>query len=147
MPSSSSARSLHWNTDHECIFRQNERGQKGAIGVGARVVTSPLPPNRTGGFPASGSPVSGSLSERWPLWLGLRLRRLARVRRNRHLPPLIPLSRVANMRSVHTAASVHPQRGGISLPCLAFGTPGSCICSCVSFTLPPSCPPSLHGHY
>ena len=111
-------------------------------------MTSPLPPNRTGGFPASGSPVSGAPSERWPLGLGLRLRRLARARRNRHfLPPLIPLSRVANMRSVHTAASVHPQRGGISLPCLAFGTPGSCICSCVSFTLPPSCPPSLHGHY
>ena len=51
------------------------------------------------------------------------------------------------MRSVHTAASVHSHCGGTSLPCLAKGTPGSLICSCVSFTLPPSCPLSLHGHY
>ena len=51
------------------------------------------------------------------------------------------------MRSVHTAASVHSHGGGTSLPCLAKGTPGSLICSCVSFTLPPSCPPSLHGRY
>src|SRR5450756_1826017 len=29
------------------------------IGVGMRDLTSPLPPNRTGGSPASGSPVSG----------------------------------------------------------------------------------------
>ncbi len=51
------------------------------------------------------------------------------------------------MRSVHTASSVHSHFGGTSLPCLAKGTPGSLICSCVSFTLPPSCPPSLHGRY
>lgn len=51
------------------------------------------------------------------------------------------------MRSVHTAASVHSHWGGTSLPCLAFGTPGSCICSGVSFTRPPSCPPWLHGRY
>ena len=54
------------------------------IGVGTRNLTSPLPPNRTGGLPASGSPVSG-LIENWPLWLGLRLRRLARGRRSKHL--------------------------------------------------------------
>ena len=59
----------------------------------------------------------------------------------------MPLSRVANMRSVHTLASVHSHLWGTSLPCLAFGTPGSLICGCVSFTLPPSCPPWLHGHY
>jgi len=51
------------------------------------------------------------------------------------------------MRSVHTLASVHSHFGVTSLPCLAFGTPGRCICSCVSFTLPPSCPPWLHGRY
>ena len=51
------------------------------------------------------------------------------------------------MRSVHTASSVHSHWGGISLPCLAKGTPGSLICSCVAFTLPLSCPPSLHGRY
>src|SRR5580658_180945 len=67
-----------------------------------------------------------------------------------HLPPLIPLSRVSNMRSVHTLASVQSHFGGTSLPCLAplwRGTPGSLNCVCVSFTLPPSCPPWLHGHY
>ena len=30
------------------------------IGVGMAWLAPPLPPNRTGGFPASGSPVSGS---------------------------------------------------------------------------------------
>src|SRR6476619_1462027 len=64
-----------------------------------------------------------------------------------HLPPLTPLSRAANMRSVHTLASVHSHCWGTSLPCLAFGTPGRCICSCASLTLPPSCPPWLHGRY
>lgn len=35
------------------------------IGVGkADCVRPPLPPNRTGGFPASGSPVNGFTSER-----------------------------------------------------------------------------------
>ena len=51
------------------------------------------------------------------------------------------------MRSVHTLASVQAHCWGTSLPCLAFGTPGRGICSCVSFTLPPSCPPWLHGRY
>ena len=51
------------------------------------------------------------------------------------------------MRSVHTLASVHAHGVGTSLPCLANGTPGSFSCPCVSFTLPPSCPPWLHGHY
>ena len=46
--------------------------------------TLPLPPNWTGEFLASSSPVSGPLYEPWPLWLGLRLRRLTRVPRNRH---------------------------------------------------------------
>ena len=51
------------------------------------------------------------------------------------------------MRSVHTLASVHSHFGGTSLPCLACGTPGSLNCVCVSFTLPPSCPPWLGGRY
>src|SRR5580692_4704681 len=51
------------------------------------------------------------------------------------------------MRSVHTLASVHCHFWGTSLPCLACGTPGSLSCDCVSFTLPPSCPPWLGDHY
>jgi hypothetical protein len=34
------------------------------IGVGRAAIPLPLPPNRTGGFPASGSPVGGVTSER-----------------------------------------------------------------------------------
>ena len=51
------------------------------------------------------------------------------------------------MRSVHTLASVQAHCWGTSPPCLAFGTPGSSNCVCVSFTRSPSCPPWLHGHY
>jgi len=51
------------------------------------------------------------------------------------------------MRSVHTLASVHAQWDATSLPCLARGTPGRFNCFCASLTPPPSCPPSLHGHY
>src|SRR5258708_3895488 len=64
-----------------------------------------------------------------------------------HLPPSIPLSRVASMRSVQTSASVHAHWGATSLPCLARGTPGRLSCFGLSFTLSPSCPPSLHGRY
>lgn len=118
------------------------------IGVGTGGLPLPLPPNRTGDFLASGSPVSGARVEHWLFAPGLRLRRLTRVRRKRRLvPPPFPLSRVANRRSVHNPSSVHSHIGGTSLPCLAKGTPGSLICSCVSLTLPPSCPPSLHGRY
>jgi hypothetical protein len=51
------------------------------------------------------------------------------------------------MRSVHTLASVQAHFGPTSLPCLARGTPGRFNCCAVSFTLPPSCPPWLHGRY
>ena len=50
----------------------------------SRGLTRPLPPNRTGGFPASGFPVSGFVSEVGSLGLGLWLRRIAPVRRSRH---------------------------------------------------------------
>src|ERR1700758_2595160 len=38
-------------------------GTDRSIGVGTIVLRSPLPPNRTGGFPASGSPVDRVYSE------------------------------------------------------------------------------------
>ena len=63
------------------------------------------------------------------------------------MPPLIPLARVANIRSVHTLASVHAHWGATSLPCLASGTPGRLSCWYVSFTFPLSYPPWLHGRY
>src|SRR5450756_1282203 len=40
-------------------LRPGKLAARHPIGVGMRDLTSPLPPNRTGGSPASGSPVSG----------------------------------------------------------------------------------------
>src|SRR4029077_8647708 len=65
-----------------------------------------------------------------------------------HLPPSIPVSRVANMRSVQTTGSTHAQRAPISPSCGAVTGTADGVCSAVlSFTLPPSCLPWLHGHY
>ena len=52
------------------------------------------------------------------------------------------------MRSVQTSVSTHAHRARVSPSCGALsGTVGG-LCSCVlSFTLPPSCLPLLHGHY
>jgi len=50
------------------------------------------------------------------------------------------------MRSVHTEASAHDQGGRfrLSAPCVALaGTAGAVCASILSFTHPPSCPPSL----
>ena len=49
------------------------------------------------------------------------------------------------MRWIHATALCPSQWDGILLPCLAFGTRDSSICSDVSLTLPPSCPPWLRG--
>jgi hypothetical protein len=54
------------------------------------------------------------------------------------------------MRSVHTLASTHAQRARISPPCgdrASAVTLGGGSCSGASFTPPPLCLPSLHGHY
>src|SRR5674476_937950 len=40
-------------------FAARQTAGLGRIGVGVAWLAPPLPPNRTGGFPASGSPVSG----------------------------------------------------------------------------------------
>ena len=61
-------------------------GLRQLIEVGTRDVTSPLPPNRTGGFPASGSPVG----ECPPVLLQTfhaGLARLARVKAFREINP------------------------------------------------------------
>ena len=102
----------------------------------------PLPPNRTGGFPASGFPVSGLLSEIEAPLLRLRLRRLTQVALLRH----------RSSASRHSSFEVSRQtlvRHACfrTLPCLASGTRGSLFCSNASLTLPPSCPPWLHGRY
>ena len=49
-------------------------------------------------------------------------------------------------RSIRSLPST-PIGAWASLPCLAFGTPGSSRCVCISLTFPPSYPPWLHGRY
>src|SRR3989338_9997494 len=62
-----------------------------------------------------------------------------------HLPPFTPLPSADNMRSVQTEASTHDQsRSGVSAACIALsGTSAAWVCFVLSFTLPPSCLPSL----
>src|SRR5208282_4778867 len=65
-----------------------------------------------------------------------------------HFPPSIPVSRVANLLSVQTTGSTHAHRARISPSCGAFPGTAAGVCSdLLSFTLPPSCLPLLHGHY
>src|SRR5271166_2253592 len=65
-----------------------------------------------------------------------------------HFPPSIPVSRVANIRSVQTTGSTHAHRARISPSCGALsGTADGVRSAPLSFTLPPSCLPLLHGHY
>src|SRR5260370_11209523 len=65
-----------------------------------------------------------------------------------HFPPSIPVSRVANMRSVQMTGSTHAHRARISPSCGALSGTADGVCSALlSFTLPPSCLPLLHGHY
>jgi hypothetical protein len=65
---------------------------------------------------------------------------------------LIPLSRVANIRSVHTLASVHPHRlGRMGWTTPALFSHRHCEqvinCEVIFLTHPPSYPPWLHGRY
>src|ERR1700736_3588129 len=61
-------------------------------------------------------------------------------------PPLTPLTSADTMRSVHTEASTQDQSRSFpaSAPCVAkTGTAGALSCLVMSFTRPPSYPPSL----
>ncbi len=105
-------------------------------------LTSPLPPNRTGGFPASGFPVSGLFSEVGALAIRLKLRRSIQDARSRHRSSAsIDSSCEASQHAFDPHFRCDP------LPCLANGTRGSLCCSCASLMRPPSYPPWLHGHY
>jgi len=112
----------------------------------------PLPPNRTGGFPASGSPVSG-VSVRLTIGTGAMFQTKQPLRRKPAVLVVGPLcsSRVS-MRSVHTECSTHHQRSRMSAACGGEVTPATAAARLVSsfvidFTPPLPCVPSLHGHY
>ena len=74
--------------------------------------------------------------------LELRLRRSAQAARQRHRS-----SALVNCSRERSRQAFGPHHCCVTLPCIAIGTCGSLICSDASLTLPPSCPPSLHGHY
>ena len=112
-----------------------DRGRDGTV-------VPPLPPNRTGGFPASGFPVGGLFRQVGTLAPGPRLRRSAQAACRRHRPSASNDCSCELFRQ-----AVKPHCRCLTLPCLASGTRGSFDCGRVSFMLPPSCPPSLHGRY
>src|SRR5258706_14231140 len=90
------------------------------VGIGFR---RPRPPNRTGGFPAYGSPVGGFFIEtvsRFAKPCEVRTTRHSR-RRQYHLPPLTPLTSADSRRVVHVSASSRPSVAAaeVSAPCLA----------------------------
>ena len=90
-----------------------------SIGVGMAQLTPPLPPNRTGGFPASGSPVSG-VSMRLTISAKAVFQTKQPSRRkpsNRTAVGSISSSRVS-MRWVHTECSNHHHRSRMSAACL-----------------------------
>ena len=87
-------------------------------------LTPPLPPNRTGGSPASGFPVSGCSLERERFFTS---------------SPSTPVRRSVPPKQLHSVDST----AGEPLRALALVF-FSVFLSCA---LPPSCVPSLHGHY
>ena len=134
--------------------RQHDRGRESQLKF-----WPPLPPNRTGGFPASGSPVGGLTSERIDgSPAGLRVRRTTPGRHRRHS---------ANTENqAEPPASFDPLFRGPSTcgefrPRLGAGPSGQSLASVSSHVRhcteglsvglltphPPSYTPSLHGSY
>ena len=102
---------------------------------------SPLPPNRTGGFPASGSPVDSFLvSKDWhsaPWIVDLRT-----IHVLKSIPaPFDNITGAANMLSVHTNGSFCIQWTQSSFPCLGVvATRENCSSISMSFLHPSSYP-------
>jgi hypothetical protein len=117
------------------VYELSDRGRDEGL-------PSPLPPNRTGEFLASGFPVSGLFSEVGAQVLQLRLRRSTQAARWRHRSSASINSSCEGFQQTFDRHACF-----VTLPCLARGTRDSLYCSNASLTLPPSCPPSLHGHY
>jgi len=110
----------------------------------------PRPPNRTGGFPAYGSPVGGFFIETVSRVPG-RVKREQPGIREEGIWPMQPfaafdaVTSADSMRSVHTEASTHIQLAlaGISAPCLAFAALAALLCPGIDFTLHLPAQPSL----
>ena len=101
----------------------------------------PRPPNRTGGFPAYGSPVGGFLIGGVPLLpSGVKCEPFGIREEGTCLFDAV--AGADNMRSVHTSASTHTQFRwvGVSAPCLATSALATLLCPGMVFTHPPSCP-------
>src|SRR6266699_3567386 len=100
------------------------QGRFEKIGVGMTRLAPPLPPNRTGGFPASGSPVDGVSARESTLF--------ARSPR----PPSVQQNHPGYM-SLAESSAAQPSRALAAVFGLSFGS--------ASFHLPAL--PSLHDHY
>ena len=111
-----------------------------SIGVGESY-GPPRPPNRTGGFPAYGSPVGGFLIGVVSLLpSGVKCEPFG-IREGGNCP-FNAVASADSMRSVHTSASAHTQFRwvGVSAPCLATSALAVLLCPGMVFTHPPSCP-------
>ena len=117
------------------------------IGVGSGW-RRPLPPNRTSGFPAYGSPVGSFLIGSVSQLVGCVIANSqTSARKNAQHPSLTPLTSADTMRSIRPklppwarVAAILP----VSATCLALaGTVGALSCSGMVFSHPPSYPPSL----
>ena len=111
-----------------------------SIGVGESYCP-PRPPNRTGGFPAYGSPVGGFLIGVVSLLpSGVKCEPFG-IREGGNCP-FNAVASADSMRSVHTSASAHAQFRwvGVSAPCLATSALAVLLCPGMVFAHPPSCP-------
>ena len=101
----------------------------------------PLPPNRTGGFPASGFPVDGLVSNVGALTRELWLRGTTPG------APAMPFGCSPFCPCELFQQAFNPPSRLVLCPCLARGTRGSFVCGLISLMLPSSYPPWLHGRY
>ena len=140
--------------DSQCLSQNKAKDDDGLDrGRKAWLVSQALPPpNRACGSPAHGSPVSGSprrgLTDRL---IGCQQREQPMRRKEGHVPPLTPLSRAVNMRSVHTDGSTQAHRARIGRSRLRSRLQGRQYHRGASVVInvshPLSCIPSLHAHY
>ena len=110
----------------------------GSIGVGIGF-RRPRPPNRTGGFPAYGSPVGGFFIETVSQFARPHEVRTAQHLRRR-LAPCDAVTSADSIHVVHTSASIQPQRGVVSSPCLASSALAVLLCFGTILAHPPPCP-------
>ena len=132
-----SCRSTH--TSQRVIAREPGAPAPRPIGVGIGL-RRPRPPNRTGGFPAYGSPVDGFCIETASLLVRPCEARPTRHSRRGIMPPMTPLP--APTARVPSMPWLRPTLHGVwpSASCLASSALTMLFCLDMLFARPPSCP-------